>query len=702
MSNKAHITRRELLVGSTAGAGLIIGYAILPNQTNNASKAIAAGSWDHQQYLSMDYNGIATVHITKTELGQHVGTALAQAVAEELEVDWNDVRVDYPDSDPKWGLMLTGGSWSVNWTFDRNSRIGASARIALVEAGAKLLNAKPSDCYAKNSLVVSKNGKTISYKNILSKTTIDRTFSEEEMKSIKLKSFGEYNIVGKSKLPFDIPSKLNGSAKYGIDVFVPNMVYGIIVENPTRFGAVPIAVDEKEAKKIDGYVGVYVEKEGFVKINTGYVVALGETYWAADKAAKSLKVEWDLGENKNVSSQNIREESINLQKDPSKGFIWVLEGEPDKTIKKANNKHVAIYETSIAYHGCMEPMNCVAFEKDGIWHLHGGNQWFSMAVPSVAGALGIEPEKVVCHQYYAGTGFGRRTEPDNFILAAQTSKYINRPVKLIYSREVDLKFDFHRTPTYQMIEGGEKSGKLTTMNHDVVAGWSTKRAAPGFMAESVDKKGKIDQFSTNGSDHWYDIPNHKVRSVNNELSDKALPVGFLRSVAPAWTFWAVESFMDEMAQKSGLDPLSFRLAHLNATGKNAGAPPNTIGGSHRLRNALLVAAGKAGYGVKPLGENIGMGLACVTSQERGSPTWTACVAEVHVDPKTAEVSILNMTIAMDVGTAVNPDGVRKQIEGSALYGISIALYEELTMSKGSIDQANFDTILLALESLRLQ
>ena len=184
------LSRREVLVGSAAGAGLVIGYSVLPNAVDSASKAIAAGNWDHQQFLTMDADGKATVHITKCEIGQHVGTALAQAVAEELEINWDDVSVDYPDSHPKWGLMLTGGSWSVNWTFDRNSRIGASARIALIEAGSKMMKAMPANCYAKNSRVYTADGsKSVSYKEILSSNTIDTTFTEEEMKSIKLKSY---------------------------------------------------------------------------------------------------------------------------------------------------------------------------------------------------------------------------------------------------------------------------------------------------------------------------------------------------------------------------------------------------------------------------------------------------------------------------------------------------------------------------------
>jgi isoquinoline 1-oxidoreductase len=211
------------------------------------------------------------------------------------------------------------------------------------------------------------------------------------------------------------------------------------------------------------------------------------------------------------------------------------------------------------------------------------------------------------------------------------------------------------------------------------------------MAESVDKKGKVDQFAINGADHWYDIPNHYVRTANNYVISGAAPAGFLRAVAPNWTWWANECFVDECAHKAGVDPLDMRLSMFNAQGKNAGAAPNSIGGSHRLRNVLLIAAGKAGYGAKPMAENTAQGIAAVASQERGSPTWTAVVAEVHVDPSSGQPSVSKLTVAMDVGTAVNPDGVKAQIQGSALYGLSRVLYEDITMKNGSIEQGNFDT-----------
>ena len=692
VKNLDGITRREMLVGSAvAGAGLAVGYSALPGLTGGAREALAAGSFNHQLFLTMDGGGNATVHITKAEIGQHIGTALAQAVAEELEIDWNDVRIDYPDSNEKWGLMLTGGSWSVNWTFDRNSRIGASARIALVEAGASLMGVQPNQCSVSNSVVTASDGSNITYAEILSKAIIDRTFTEEEMKEIQLKKFGEYNIVGQSVDSLDIPEKVLGTAKYGCDVFVPNMVYGRLITQPTRYGAVPLSADDSAAKSIDGYVGFALIEGDANKINTGYAVAYGETYWAAEKAAAAINVTWDRGPNANVSSADMTQASRDIIADESQGFTWLLEGDTEGAIGSADTVIEAEYQTSTGYHGLMEPMNCVALETDGVWHLYTGTQFQTANVGATSAALGVDPKNVIVHQQYSGTGFGRRTEADMTVIAALAAREIGRPVKLMFTREQDIGFDFHQSQTVQRIKGGVKNGKIDSMSHVTVSGWALSRAAPGFMAESVDKKGKIDQFATNGSDHWYDIPNHYVRSANNMVIWNASPSGFLRAVAPTWTWWAVESFVDETAHKIGKDPLDLRLSMLGGTGRNTGSPPNTVGGGHRLRNVLLVATGRAGYGVKPMPENTAQGIAAVASQERGSPTWTAAVAEVHVDPSSGEPTLTKMTIAMDVGTAVNPKNVEAQIEGSALYGISRVLYEDITMSNGSINQGNFDT-----------
>lgn len=690
-------SRRDFLVGSAAaGAGLVMGFSVLPKLAGTARDALAAGNFEPSLFVTMEPSGVTTVHITKAEMGQHVGTALAQSVAEELEVDWADVRIDYPESHEKWGLMITGGSWSVNWTFDSLSRAGASGRIALVEAGAEMLGVPAGECMAANSTVAhGPSGRSVTYADIVSGGNISRTFTEDELKALPLKRFGEYNIVGRSVPALDIPAKTDGSARFGIDVFVPDMVYGKLVTPPTRYGAMPTAVDDSAAQGIDGYVKTLVVEDP-TGVQKGYAIAIGETYWAADAAAAAVDVTWDAGPNAGVSTATILGRAKDLVADESAGFAWVLEGDVAAGMAEAAETHEAEYVTNITYHGVMEPMNCVAMMQDGVMHCFTGNQWQNRCAAMTAEAIGVDPANVVIHQQYLGGGFGRRLEPDAMIPAALAAVDVGRPVKLVYSREYDLKYDFHRSLTLQRVRGGvDSGGRYTAIDHAVCSGWATKRQAPGFLAESVDKKGRIDPFSMNGSDFWYTVPNHSVRAIENDVAQAATPPGQLRSVAPSWTMWANECFMDEMAKKIGKDPVRMRVDMLDATGKNAGTPPNSVGGAFRLRNILETAAGKAGWGVKPMPENTGMGIAAVTAQERGSPTWTCAVAEVHVDPESHTPTVKKLTIAMDVGTAVNPDGCKAQIEGSAMWGVSHALLEKATMANGQIEQDNFDTYLVA-------
>ena len=705
------VTRREFLVGSAAaGTGLIMGFSVLPNLVGGAREALAAGNYEPSLFITMEPSGITTVHIHKAEFGQHVGTTFAQIVAEELELDWNDVRIDYPDSHEKWGLMITGGSWSVNWNFDKLSRVGASGRIALVEAGAAMLGVPASECRAKNSQVIHDgSGRSVRYADIVSNGNISRTFSEDDLKAIKLKKFGEYSLVGKSVAMLDIPAKTDGTAGFGIDVFVPNMVYGKLVEYPTRWGAMPMAVDDSAAKGIPGYLKTLILEDPAgttipvaSKVQKGYAVVIAESYPAALEAAKTVKVDWDKGPNTSVSTESVLAHAKTLQGDPNAGLPWVADGDTVTALQTAKTTHEATYITHFAYHGVQEPLNCTAFEKGGVWHLYTGCQWQTRCAAWVAESLGIvdadgkvDPTKVVVHQQYLGGGFGRRLSAnDAMVTAALAAQALGRPVKLIYSREDDVQLDFHRSLTYQVVRGGaDANGTITAIEHDVVAGWAIKREAPGFMPDSVDDPptGKIDQFAMNGSDHWYTVPNQSVRAIENDMVQSAAPPGHLRSVAPGWTFFALESFLDEMAHKLNRDPVELRLSMLDATGKNAGTPPNSVGGAKRLANVLQVAVGRAGWKTKALPENTGMGVASVSSQERGGPSWTACVAEVAVDPSSGEINLKKLTIAVDLGTFVNPDGVRAQIEGASLWGVSLALFEKITMKDGKIEQSNYDT-----------
>jgi isoquinoline 1-oxidoreductase beta subunit len=685
-------SRRQFLIGSiAAGAGLTAGFAIMPVLEGNAGEALAAGNFSPTVWYTIDRGGIITVHITKSEMGQHVGTALAQAVAEELEADWRDMRIDYPDPAERWGLMVTGGSWSVNNTFDTLSRCGAAGRIALIEAAAAKWGVPASQLHASFSRVIGPNGKSISYAQLVSTTKLDKTYTPDDLKKIQLKKPSQYKVVGKPVQALDLPAKTNGTAKYGMDMFVPGMVYAKIARPPVRYGAKPLKVDDAEAKKVAGYQQ-FIQVADPTGTAVAYVMVIASNYPAALEATRVLKVDWDLGPNKDVSSDSIIAHAKELVADPKAGLSFWDVGNAQQALDGAALKHEAVYITPLAIHAPLEPMNCVAFEREGTWHIYSGSQFQTRSGPLCAAALGVKPEQVLIHQVYLGGGFGRRLEADAMVPAVLASKAVGKPVKLIYDRPEDLQNDFFRTITYQRMQGGvDASGRLVALNQDVCSAWATKRwGIPAFLSDSTDKKGKLDSFSVNGSDSWYTIPNHHVRAIENDIAQSATPSGQFRSVAPAWTFWAVESFTDELAHMAKKDPVEFRLAMLDASGINAGSAPNAVGGAKRIVEVLKVAAEKSGYGKKQLPKGHGQGIAVVSSQERHTPTWTAGVAEVSVD-QDGKVTLHKFTVVIDVGTQVNPDGVRAQVEGATLWGISLALYEQATMRHGQIVQTNFDS-----------
>lgn len=683
------VSRRGFLVGSLAAGTLTMGFGLLPT-TGGIREARAAGMFRPNIWFTMDATGKTVINITKAEMGQHVGTPLAQALAEELEVPWADVSIAYVSTAPEYGLFVTGGSWSVNWTFDQMSRAGAAGRIALMEAAVRNWGVALADLRAEQGVVYhDKSGRKATYGELVAAGATARTFTEAELKEIELKDPAKRRYVGKQVPALDIPGKVDGSARFGLDVFVDGMVYGTPKVPPVRYGAKVTAVDDSAAKAIPGYQG-HVVINDVTGTTTGWIVALADSYPQALKARDALKVDYDLGPNAKVSSEAILAEAEALQKSGSGAQLFVREGDSAAAIKGAATQFEATYTTSLNVHAPLEPMNAVVEVKDDVYHVHTGNQFQTLALGLLPAALEVDPSQVVLHQYHLGGGFGRRLESDYVLVAALAAKGAGKPVKLIYSREADTLMDFTRTITHQVLRGGGTDGKLVGLEQSVVSAWATARQAPAFLADSVDKQGKLDPFSINGSDHWYSIPNQTVRTIKSELAQSATPAGQLRSVAPGWTFWAVECFIDEMAHEMGVDPLDLRLAMLDAEGKNAGSAPMSVGGAKRLANVLKMCADKAGYGSKlPDGE--GIGIACVSAQERTTPTWTACATHVAVDKATGDFRVKKMTLVIDVGTAVNPDGVRAQVEGGALWGLSLATKEVATMADGAIQQDNFDT-----------
>jgi len=683
------LSRRTFLVG-TAAAGLVLGYAAVPGLDSALAATAVSGNFDPSVWYTIGHDGIVTVTCGKAEMGQHVSSTMAQLICEELGAKWKDMRIQLASNDPKFndpvlGAQITGGSWSTLMNFEAMSRAGAAGRMALTEAAAAAMGVPAGELVVRDGVIShGKSKKQMSFAEIVKSGKATKTFTPDELKAIKLKTPDQYTMVGVSVPQLDIPAKTNGTAKYGIDVMLPGMVYGAVVTPPVRYGATVKSVDDSAAKKVPGFIKA-VTLDDKTATTTGWVVAVAKTYQDARKAAAALKVAYDGGPNAKLSSQSLFDEAKRLQALDDSGEFFVKNGDPKAALGTAAKVIEAEYTTSINIHCPMEPMTCSAEQKGDIWHVYTGNQFATRTGAIAAGAAGVDPKFVVMHQMYLGGGFGRRLDADMTVPAVQAAKAVGKPVKVIYSRENDMTMDFSRPLTYQKVKAGvDGDGKLIALSHDVVSAWPTARwGIPDFLSPSVDKKGPLDAFTVNGADFFYTVPNHYVRAIKSDMAQNATPSGQLRSVAPGWTFWAVESMIDEIAHAAGKDPAQFRIELLDGKGDNAG-------GAQRLRNTLLAAMGLAGYGTLTLPKGEGMGVACVSSQERKTASWTACVAHVAVAPS-GEVKVKKLTVATDVGTQVNPDGIQAQVSGAALWGLSLALYEKATLKDGGIEQTNFDS-----------
>jgi isoquinoline 1-oxidoreductase subunit beta len=501
-------------------------------------------------------------------------------------------------------------------------------------------------------------GRSLSYGDIVKRVPITKTFSEDDLKKIALKKPADYRVIGRWTPRLDIPEKVTGQAKFGIDSFLPGMVYAKVAYPPTREGATRTAVDDSAAKKVKGYVATVALPE--------LVAVIATSYEAAVKARDALKVTWDPGPNAAVSSETIFAKFAQAKEDPALQS-WYEQGDVKGAMGGAARKHEATFTTDYVAHMQMEPMNCVVSYKDGVYDIYTGSQFQTFALGTLAGALKTENKNIRLHQHYLGGGFGRRLEPDIMVETALIAREVKKPVKLIRSREEDLRRDFYRSATLQVVRAGlGADGKPVAWETTLVASHPGRRWGKDF----VDQKG-LDQFALNGADHVYAIPNQLVRAVPVETG---ISVGYVRAVAPNYTFFAVETFMDELAKLAGKDPLEYRLS--------------LLGSAPRLANVLKLAAQRGGWGT-PLPPNTGRGIACVSAQEKKTPTWTASVVQARVDPATGKVQIEKITCAVDCGIVVNPDGARSQIEGSLLFGVSNALKEHGTVAKGALVQSNF-------------
>jgi len=672
------VTRRNVLICATS-AGFTLSFAPLSHSETTSG---VSTDFEPTLWFTIDRDGIVTINVIRAEMGQHVGTALARIVADELEVDWASVRLRYVDTDPKWGTMVTGGSWSVWQSFPYLSQAGAAGRMSLIEEGAKLLGVSAAVCTARSGTVQGA-GKTVTYASIVRRGNLTRRYTAEQLKLLPIKPAADRRLIGQSATAIDIPAKTDGTALYGLDAHVAGMVYARPKLPPTRNGCKVLAIDDTAARALPGYLQSLALVDPSETV-PGWVVVCADSFHVASRAADLVKVSWSTGSAATVSEADIQAHGLKLIAAGTGGSRVVEDAGVDAAFAAAKSTVEHDYTTATVLHFQLEPLNALAFQKDGTWEIHTGNQWQSLILPILAKALGVPETRVVMRTYLIGGGFGRRLNGDYAVPAALASKALGKPVKLVWTRADDARFDSPRSPSVQRLRMAfNDSGSVIGMEHHATAGWPTQVMIPGFMPKG--KNGEpYDPFSISGADHWYSVGAQRVRALSNDLANQTFRPGWLRSVGPGWTNWALESFMDEAARATGRDPVAFRLQLLGGSGANG------VGGAARQAHVLQRAAERAGWGSK-MPADTGLGIATTFGQERDMPTWCACVARLRVDRGSGIVKLEKLTLVVDAGTIVHPDGALAQAQGASLWGVSMALHEGTQFVNGQVRDTNLNT-----------
>ena len=640
-------SRRDFLkVSSAAGAGLIIGV-VLPYKHRLVAAGLVEQTFDPNVWISIHPDNTITIFAAKSEMGQHIRTSLPMIVAEELEADWSQVRVAQADAHPdKYGSQGTGGSGSIRRSFTRLRKAGAAGREMLIQAAANKWNVSPKNCRAENGTVIHlSTGKSFTFGE-LAKIASKLQVPENPV----LKNPKDFKLIGNAMPGLDTPSRVNGAAIFGVDVQVPNMVYATVLRCPT-FGGKIKSFNRKKAMKINGVLDVYEIDEG--------VAVVGKNTWAVIKGQRALEPKWDHGDFLSWDSARIK----NMMEEKSTGKAVIAREDGDLTSLNGDEKIEVQYEVPFTSHATMEPMNCVAHVKKNSCEIWAPTQSPQRVQTTAANALGIDTKNVIVHITMLGGGFGRRLWADFVTDAIQVSQKSKKPVKLMWTREDDMGHDFFRpTSIHKLSATLSNQHELTSWTHRVIA-----PSISGQMAPERFKDGQLDRSAVNGASNIpYDISNVLVDYI---MANTKVPVGWWRSVYNSQNAFANEGFIDELAQKAGIDPYQFRLNLL----KNA---PRHLG-------VLKLAAEKANWG-KKMAKRQGMGIAL--HESFGS--WAAHVAEITVT-KTGELSIDKIVAAVDCGLVVNPDGVKAQMESAIVYGLTSTLKGLITIEKGAVAQSNF-------------
>jgi isoquinoline 1-oxidoreductase beta subunit len=590
-----------------------------------------------------------TILCARSEMGQGVWTALPTLVAEELEADFSKIKVEMaPAGEPyvnaAIGGQLTGGSTSVRDAFDKLRIAGAQARIVLVQAAAKRWGVAESDCQAKNAVVTGPGGKKATYGEL-----VEAASQLTPPKDPALKAAKDWRYIGKPLHRLDSASKVNGTAEYGIDVKLPGMGVAALAQCPALGGK----VRSYDASKAQGMPGV----KKVVQISDG-VAVVADTYWHARKALDAVTIDWDESAVSAISTSKIMDDFRAGSKAPGASFKKV--GDPAAAMAGAARRLDAEYTASYSAHVTMEPMNFTADVRPEACLLVGPTQFQQLAVGVVAAMLKLKPEQVTVRTTFLGGGFGRRIDIDFIVQAVEISKAAGMPVKLIWSREDDMTHDFYRPGSvHQLSAGVDAGGKPVALQFSAASSSVTKRLFSAFVKDG------IDPFMLEYAPVPYDIPN---QAGNVTIVDAPVRVGYLRSVSHAMNAFANESFIDELAAAAGKDPLAFRR--------------ELLAKEQRYLRVLQIAAEKSKWGQAPAGRKLGVAVM------EGYGTYCALVAEVSINGN--DIKLHRFTVAADLGTMINPNIVRQQIEGSIVYGMSQSMYDAITISNGRVQQTNFN------------
>ena len=673
------LTRREFVAsGAVVGAGLMLGVRFdgEPLLAQVKGKPFPTPN-PFDAWIHLKPTGETVVIVSKSEMGQGVRTGLPMIFADEAELDWGKVTVEQAPTRPDiYQHLGTGGSSSTREKYMPLRQAGATVRELMITAAAAQWNVPAKECTASKSVVShKKSSRTATYAELLPAAS---KLPLPDPKKVPLKDPSAFTLIGHPVARVDVPSKVNGTAQFGIDTRVPGMVYAVIARCPT-FGGKPAKFDATKAKALPGVREVFEIPSLAKDINTaGGVVVVADSTWAAIKGREALDITWDRGPAASETSEMINEALRQAANKPGKRLR--NEGDVDTAFANAPKKIEAVYEAPFLAHATMEPMNITLAPGNGACEVWAPTQAPDWAQRTVADLMGLPPEKVDVHTTLLGGGFGRRAMPDFAAEVAQIAKVINKPVQLVWTREDDMTHDFYRPASCHRMRGAlNAKGQPVVWSHSLASVAIQTFMQPGTSGEQSEQGGALEMP--------YAIPN--VRLEFNAVAS-AVPRGWWRSVENSFNAFAVECFIDEMAAAAGQDPLAFRKSLLHPI---PGRKPvsEDFPELDRLRGVLELAAQKSNWN-QPLAKPRGRGIAAWFSFS----SYFAEVAEVTiVDRKTIQVD--RIVVAVDCGRAVNPESVRSQAESAVIFGLSAALKGEITVHNGAVDQDNFN----AYEILRL-